>query len=214
MTEPHDNEPWPAAAGDPKQLAAELMPPADLEDRTTSELLKRGLLSAAPRTAARPGWSIMRGALAAAACLGLVAVGFLLGRTGTSETLTSPLTGAEASLYALLLYETAGYDNPGGAEAMARYGEYSRWVAIARQRGQFVTGEDLETERGWLLTPGVAEPSPTSAPPEQAALSGLFFVRADSPGQALELARELPHLRHGGMVLVQKTIPTDQPPRP
>jgi len=124
------------------------------------------------------------------------------------------LTGAENDLYALLLYETDGYERPAAEEAMTRYGEFSEWVAEASRLGQFVTGEDLEVDRGWMVVPtaaGAQIEAATAIAPDTP-LSGIFFVRADRPEAALELARNLPHVKYGGRVLVQKTIPTDVPP--
>lgn len=191
-------------------------PPAHLEDRVVSELVRQGLIQANEKAAVqRSGWSIMRASLAAAACVGLLMVGVWIGRaTAPGGFGASPLTGAETDLYALLLYETEGYVEPTGSEALGFYNEYSRWVATAAERGQFVTGEDLEVNRGWLLAPsddGVMVESATTVA-AGAPLSGMFFVRAEDADQALAIAKLLPHLKHGGRVLVQKTIPTDKPP--
>lgn len=194
-----------------RALAQEMTPPAGLEERVVASLSERGLLSDAGAPA--PAAARWRAPLAVAACLGLVALGMIIGRMTGSPVPTS-LTGAETDLYALLLYETDGYDRPSGAVAAQRYGEYSRWVADARRREQFVTGEDLVVERGWLLTPSGGEPTVTEATAlaQGAPLSGIFFIRADDAQAALALARELPHLKHGGSVLVQKTQRTDVPP--
>lgn len=206
-----------------KQLPRGVEPPPALEDRTVAALQARGLLAGAEhdQSEATPGgqpagWRIMRYALATAAALALIAFGVLIGRAGLDAAPPGTLTGAESNLYALLLYETPGYDRPGAAQARARYDEYSRWVGEAYRREQFVTGEDLEVSTHWRLRPG-AKPQPVSMPDvpgagEPPPLSGIFFVRADDPAQVLELAQSLPHLRHGGEVVVQKTIPTTTPP--
>lgn len=204
-------EPWPRAAGDPALLARETPPPDGLEDRIAAELVDRRLIR--PGSASRPvrqrqghRW------LALAASLVFLLAGLLIGR------MTAPggavLTGADPDLYALLLFETDGYREPQGDGALAAYGEYSAWVAEARGREQFVAGEDLEAGRGWVLSPAAegADIRPGAPVAGSAPLSGLFFVRADSPEQALDLARSLPHLRHGGSVVVQKTLPTANPP--
>lgn len=186
------------------RLPGTLQPPGGLEDRVVAELRGRGLLPAR-RARVRPG-------LAVAATLAAFALGALAG------WLAAPLGGSfsnpEGGLYALLLYETPGYLPPRGEELTVRYREYSTWVAEARRRGQFVTGEDLEVAQAWRLAPAAGEVMVTSgvAADQPAPLSGLFLVRADAPEQALELARALPHLRHGGQVIVQRTIPTDTPP--
>lgn len=212
-----DNEvpEWPNIAGDPSQLAKEITPPNRLEDATVGKLLNQGLISAdQTRHERRSHWVGVRASLAAAASIALVGFGIWIGYEIRPAVNEGTLTGAESNLYAFLLYETDGYDRAAGAEAMARYGEYGTWIAKASQRGQFITGEDLEVEQGWLLSPsndGIAVVE-RATPAEAAALSGIFFIRADSAPEALELARELPHIKHGGDVVVQKTIRTDVPP--
>ncbi len=213
MTKEIDKIDWPPAPGQRPELPGDAAPPDDLEDRIVAALNERGLLHDAARSpGSRPGWRMMRASLATAACAALLAIGVLIGRHTTEPPLS--LTGAESDLYALLLFETDGYDAPSGAEAATRYGEYSRWVYDAVQRGQFVTGEDLVADSGWLLVPSPEGPTASKgvASAGGAPLSGIFFIRAESPEQALELARALPHLKHGGQVVVQKTIPTDTPP--
>ncbi|MBT8100106.1 MAG: hypothetical protein KJO82_10165 [Gammaproteobacteria bacterium] len=206
---------WPAIAGDPDRLASEIKPPDRLEDELVGQLLNKGLIRAErSHHQRRSHWTAVRASLAAAASVALVAIGVWIGYEIQPSAGAGSLTGAESNLYAFLLYETERYDPASGAEAMTRYGEYSAWVAKARERGQFVTGEDLEVHRGWTLSPSddgvrIVE---GSTPAEAAALSGIFFIKADSPPEALELARELPHIRHGGNVLVQKTIRTDVTP--
>lgn len=193
-------------------LPGELEPPASLEDQVVGRLKDKRLLGPG---AARVGhnWNMP---FLAVACVSMLAIGVLLGRASLPGTAVpaGTLTGAETDVYALLLYENETYDAPEGAELRSRYSEYSRWVAEARQREQFITGEDLEVREGWLMHPASEgiKVEPATSLAEQAALSGMFFIRADNPEHALELARELPHLKHGGQVLVQKTLPTVSPP--
>lgn len=208
---------WPPAPADRGKVAAELAPPAELEERVVANLKQRGLLAAdgseAPAADRRP--VRVRLSLASAACVVLLATGVVIGRqTAEAPRSLTALTGAEDDLYALLLYETSGYDAASAAEAASRYSEYSQWVGQAVRAGQFVTGEDLEVHRGWLLAPEAdgTQVSEATAVAASAPLSGIFFIRAAAPEQALALAGALPHLKHGGQVLVQKTIPTDTPP--
>lgn len=202
------------AAAELAKLDREIAPPVELEDRVVGELSRRGLIGDG-HPEERLGWRSMRAALAAAAAVAVLALGVLIGRvTQEPGAVPGTLTGAENDLYALLLYETPGYDAPSAAEARSRYSEYSRWVGEAYQRDQFVTGEDLEVGEGWLIKPTPNGPvvESASAVAAGAPLSGIFFIRADSAEHALELARALPHLRHGGQVVVQKTIPTVEAP--
>lgn len=192
-------------------LPREIDPPPELEDRVVAELDRRGLLAAgaAPRTTLR------RNLLAVAASIALLVVGFLAGRA----TVPAPGEGSGAAAvaerrYALLLYETDGYRAASGAEEIARYHEYSRWVAEARARDQFVTGEDLAVARGWVIEPAGTEvrARPGVAPATGAPLSGIFLITARDDEHARDLAKSLPHLRHGGQVVIQEVVPTDEPP--
>ncbi len=206
----------PPQSGELSSLPREMQPPPELERKVMEELRRRGLIGTASQPRSRSGQpfaALARTGLAAAASLVLVAVGFLLGRATAPEL---PAPGAaqtqRPTLYALSLFETDGFQRAEGAGALERYQEYSRWVAEARSREQFVTGEDLTVDRGWLLAP-MADAEPGVSPPASASLSGIFFITADDEQQALELARQLPHLQHGGYVVMQEVIPTDAPPR-
>ena len=216
----HDRDPSPW-----KDLPHEMSPPPELEQRVTDELHERGLLR-------RKESSVRRRLWAAAAAVALLAAGFLLGRSTHVES-GSAVGSVETApgKYALLLYETEGYDRPSGPEAVTRYGEYSRWVAEAsrredlaeqvrqvaeaRARGQFVTGEDLRVDEGRVIAPGKAGPrvEPGVEPGASAPLSGVFVITARDYEHAVSLAAELPHLTHGGRVVVQRIVPTEQPPR-
>ncbi|MDX1556615.1 MAG: hypothetical protein R3212_11355 [Xanthomonadales bacterium] len=200
--------------GDDKLLSSlprEILPPEELEDEVVNALAERGLLGGPARK--QPfRWGIP---LAAAASVGLLVLGALIGRaTAPADFLEGTVTGTDNNVYALLLFENPGYDAPEGPELMARYGEYNRWVATAYQRQQFLAGEDLEASEGWLIGPSESGPviEPGVALEHGAPLSGVFFIRADHPEQALELASALPHLNHGGKVVVQRTVPTVSPP--
>jgi hypothetical protein len=199
------------ADGDLEGLPLEIEPPEALESRVVRALVARDLVRAGGKTprAGRLGWV----AVAAALAVSLTAA-FLLGRaTAARSAAPVPAEGAAAQ-FALLLYETDTYDPAKGAEARARYDEYSRWVAEARRRRQFVTGEDLAVDDGFTLAPTHHEPAAArevSAAPG-AVLSGIFFITASDYDDALSLAESLPHLRHGGHVVVQRVIPTDVPP--
>lgn len=200
MSEPTDRPP------EADKLDRELSPPPALENRVVAALRDKDLLLPGSRNL-RFGWRVMRASLAAAACIGILGIGVLIGQAITPAA----LTGAETDLYAVLLYETENYDRAEGDEALQRYSEYSQWVAGARAREQFVDGHDLVVERGWRIDPtGTVE---TTGSPEAAPMSGFFIIRAEGPEQALSLVQSIPHVAHGGTVVLQKTIPTATPPQ-
>lgn len=55
--------------------------------------------------------------------------------------------------------------------------------------------------------------APGVRPEASAPLSGVFVVTARDYEHAVELAERLPHLAHGGQVVVQEIVPTEEPPR-
>ncbi len=215
MSEKNKLRGWPPEVSQLEKLS-EVNPPADLEQQVVQELLDQKLIrSERLGDTTSLGWLTMRASLATAACIAFLAIGVLIGRSAVfgPSLPTAVLTGAETDLYALLLFETAGYNPPNLSERIERFDEYSKWVAKARARGQFVTGEDLEVDRGWaVFSSDGALTTELSVSIDGAPLSGMFFIRAKDENHALEIARELPHVRHGGTVLVQKTIPTNVPP--
>ncbi len=215
MNENYRDDGWPAEAGRLDRLPSEMEPPPGLEARVTGALVERGLI-AGSRLSGPPQW--VRASLAAAASLLLLTVGFWVGRLGSTGAETGErgvAAVAQGSRYALLLYETEGFQRATGAELLTRYHEYSEWVARARQRNQFVTGEDLAVDRGRVIAPdaGAAAVTTGARLASGAALSGVFLITARDYSEAVDLAVSLPHLTHGGHVVVQEVIPTDQAPR-
>lgn len=197
-------------------LPLEIEPPAALEERVTARLLERGLIE--PGARRRPETRLAaRAWLAAVAAALLVTIGFLAGRASDRLPATTPQPGAGPApvKYALLLYETEGFRPAERSELLARYREYGEWVAEARNRGQFVTGEDFRVDDGRVIEPSAAGPrvSPGLVPGTAGPLSGVFVVTARDYDQAVELATRLPHLSHGGQVIVQRIDPTEEPPR-
>ena len=123
--------------------------------------------------------------MAAAAALLFVA-GVATGRA------TQPAPGdTPTARYALLLY--GGHETPNEVEG-ARAQEYGRWAANL-SGARFVSGEELGPVVG-AYGPGV----PSSAEP----VEGFFLIDAPSDTAAIAVARECPHLRYGGRVVLQR----------
>lgn len=207
--DPSSSTERPEGIDELEALPLEIAPPASLERRVEHALVERGLLI---RDAGRGRSS--RAWLAAVAAIVLVGFGFLVGRLSFWNGQGPAGTSGPNASYALVLYETERFESAGDDETGARYDEYSRWVARARERGQFVTGEDFSVREGVTLAngaQGVLE-APGISAPEGATLSGMFIVTGRSTEEVVELARSLPHLRYGGDVVVQRVVPTDVRP--
>lgn len=170
---------------------AEEDPPAGLEDRLVARLRADGRL-----VARRPRWPAS--AVAAALALLCVTGGWLLGR----RSVPPPASADARPLYLLLLYEDAAFPMEPALEAQ-RVEEYSRWAGRLAASGSLVSAEKLKDDATTLLAsaPERQETLTSSAPGGR--LAGFFVVRAASDGEARQIARECPHLGHGGRVVVR-----------
>lgn len=196
-------------------VSLESTPPAALEDRIVKQLLSTGLISdtrlSGSRKFGRPN-RIAIGWTAFAACSFLAGMwsGTLVGDRAPRNPPTavdSPATTNPQSndLYALLLVNSEGYEDATGTDQIARYSEYATWISSIQQRGLYVMGRELDAGSGWNVAPStnnvvITESSIANAAP----LSGIFLVRASDIEQALDLASQIPQIRHGGQVHVKK----------
>ncbi|HUF26128.1 MAG TPA: YciI family protein [Gemmatimonadaceae bacterium] len=184
------------------RVPAHAAPPA-LEQRVVDSLARRGLLapsrSGDPRRSRHRGWRAMA-LLATAAAL---FVGGVFAGRGRPPASLAPDSTAR---YALLLY--GGADWPGGDAEAARVDEYRQWARALAGRGHLVTGEKLRNDALELVTPGAgALPSGTGSPSD-GVLGGFFIISASSAAEAEAIARTMPHLQHGGRVVVRPIEPT------
>lgn len=163
-----------------RSLPRELPPSGALRGRVLNALRARGLV-AAPRAAT--AW------LRLAAALTLFAAGAAAGRLAGAGL--TPDAEPTMPRFALLLFEPATFDSTASHEALAA--EYGAWAASLG--AQFVNGDALGDSRALGGVAPAVEPT------------GFFIVQAADYDAAVSLARECPHLRHGGVVTV-RTVPT------
>jgi hypothetical protein len=183
-----DNE-WTASEAEALgALRRDLPAPDPLEHAIVKELEARGLLKGRRRPShwLRP-ISLVAGAAA------LFAAGFLIG--GRSRN-PKPSFVAQ-SRYVLFL---EGDREPPPGEEERRVQEYKHWSRRMAAAGHMLAGEKLSTEI-WRL--GGA---PAAAGGES--VRGFFLIAARDDAEALEIARDCPHLRHGGRILLRKVAPT------
>ncbi len=164
------------------QLAPEIEPPADLEQRVVAGLRAAGALKPGRRR-----WA-MRDLVAAAA---MFVVGLTVGVYGWRG---SPET-ADGPRFLFLLYPDGPSQPRGpGEDAIAR--EYAAWAAGLRRSGRIVTGDRLS--RGRRADVGGADGGSLDS-----TLEGFFIVGADSLQEAVHFAEGSPHVRHGGRIVVR-----------
>jgi hypothetical protein len=160
-----------------RALNGDPAPPPELEQRVLSALRAQGLLG--PRAGARRRW-------VAAAALACFAVGWAA-RDVTARPQSPPDDGP---LYLLLL---SPLPEDGRAAEEQRVQEYGAWARSLRRENRLVRAEKLGDESRVLgAGPGTA-----------ADASGVFLIRAASMDAAMAVARECPHLRHGGSITIR-----------
>jgi hypothetical protein len=167
---------------DIEQLPREVMPGADLEDRTTARLQAAGLI----RRPAHPRWWQLAAALvifAAGAASGVAWVG-----AGQE-----PAAGQPRFLLVLLGGTTQTVDE----EARA-VNAYRAWARQLHDAGRYVTGERLSAQA--VAVPGGEVPAD--------AMQGYFIVSAATLADAVSVASTAPHVARGGRIVVR---PIDTP---
>lgn len=169
------------------QLAPEIEPPVDLEQRVVASLRAAGTLK--PR---RRRWPLGHLVAAAAIFVAGLTVGVYGWRSGSPGTGTGPR-------FLFLLYPD-GLSQPRGPDEDAVAREYAAWAAGLRRSGRTVTGDRLAREQP-AGAGGASVDSPGST------LEGFFIVGANSLQQAVRFAEDSPHVRHGGRIVV-RTIDT------
>jgi len=159
------------------------------------------------------------GSLAVAASL---AIGVLIGQrspsprptlgTGTATPVVSNASpSAPKTRYLLLLHgpaqtpaQTAEQSAADSIAEVAIVNEYRAWARRLRDSGALVSAEKLAADPVTMLSASGATELPRGTAEE---LGGFFLIQADS-AEAYRIARECPHLRHGGTVQVRRIQPT------
>lgn len=170
-------------------LHTDMNPPPDLEARVLAAL---ALQPGRPE----PVRSWVRPLLAAAAAVLVFSAGHAVGRRGGAEPNAEPQ-------FMLLLYEDASYDAPASGRESERVAEYGAWAATVSESGLTIDGDEL-LEGGVTLTGSGGYASVEQGIPLTTVgrLTGYFIVNGTDLDEAVGIARETPHLRHGGRVAV------------
>jgi hypothetical protein len=165
-------------------LPSELPPPPELEEKVVARLREGGLIERPP--VSRRRW------LAAASLAATFALGFLAGdlRRAGGASAASPVPSER---YLLLLYEPRAIERR-EADLVA---EYSAWAGQLAQRGQLVAAEKL---RASDLRLGALASAPTARDSARGEPTGFFLLDVKDRAEAERIARDCPHLRHGGEV--------------
>ena len=166
---------------------------SDLEDRVVAALESRGLIHA-------PAWR--RWAAVAAVALAALAAGFAAGRFGPA-----PVSTAEDSpRFVLLLYDTPEREAARSPELERQLAqEYGAWAQQLGTAGRFVAGDPIHGEGRMLRHQGGrVEALPAGVEAGGEIVVGYFMIRARDHAEAVEIAKECPHLKYDGGVLVRR----------
>jgi len=166
--------------------------------------------SATVRPTAPSGGS--RLAVSAVALAASLLIGVFVGQqwnTGASSVVAT--TQPEKERYVLLLHGPARTSPSTPAQAAADsvaeqaiVAEYRAWAIGLRNSGALVLAEKLADDPLTLLSARGETQMPRNTSDE---LGGFFLIQADS-AEAFRIARECPHLKHGGTVQVRRIQPT------
>ena len=191
----NDQDERPISDADARRLRSTPVPPPDLQERTVATVLgDRAIRSV--KTPTRFSALNLGGFIAALAALTIVPVviAFGLGRAMTQRA--PDLSGAY-----LLLIESAPDQPPLSAqETAARVREYGDWARELRERNLLVSAEKLDAGGSVVSTSGST--APLAAADDR--IGGFFIVRAPDMNKALSIARESPHVRLGGRVVIRR----------
>ena len=174
-----------------RSLPRRQSPPPWLEERIVAELKTRGRIHRTP-----PAHRRLAVAIGIAASILLFASGLAAGRFLNSP----PDTGSASPRFILLLYEDDAYQAPASDED--RVSEYRDWAGELGTRGLFVGGEKLKDAADSLPAGGA---SPQAQP---GTLAGYFIITAGGRSEAIAIARDCPHLKYGGKIVVREIDPT------
>jgi hypothetical protein len=174
-------------ASELRALRVRHSPPDSLKRNIVTQLLRHELL--------RPRWYQMRSviiAAGAAAAILLVVFGAVIGVwLQPSRT----VAGTAQPAFMLLLRSRegslAGNEND-------RVREYGIWAGDLVKKGQYVDAGRL-SDASKKLTKQGSDPIPANDTP----VSGYFIIRAADLDQAVEIARNCPHITYGGELEVR-----------
>ena len=187
--------------------------PGGAGDRVGRLIQARATGSTPPAAADR---SLARRVLVSTAALAAsLLIGVMIGRRPATPTTTQLTPNAAATApkarYVLLLHgpartapATATQATADSVAEQAIVSEYRAWAMRLRDSGALVLAEKLADDPLTMLTAAGAMQMPRNTADE---LGGFFLIQADS-AEAFRIARECPHLRHGGTVQVRRIQPT------
>ena len=198
-----------------ESLDRKRQPSSGLEDKVVAALKSEGLIRSS-----NPGSGWLKSASLLAASVAMLMVGYLIGRAGAPESISSiPSRTTDASKFMLLLYETEDDHLRSDPEKLKdkslvkvteeklkeQSGEYRAWGNGLGEKGILAAGEPLKIGGRMLRPEGNGVVQAASHPvPDDLILGGYFMIYADTLEEAVKIAEESPHLRFDGTIIVRQ----------
>jgi hypothetical protein len=191
----NDQDERPISDAEARRLRSTPVLPPDLEARTAAAIFGEGTRQPY-RAAATFGALNLASFIAVLAALTIVPVVIAFGLGRAMAPRAPELSGAY-----LLLIESAP-DAPATTpeDVAARVREYGAWARELREKNLLVSAEKLDEGGSVVLTSGST--APLAAADDR--IGGFFIVRAADMKSALSIARESPHVRLGGRIVVRR----------
>lgn len=104
----------------------------------------------------------------------------------------------------LIREDIAGLKEMSEQEMQADIQEYTLWVEELAKSGNYISGDPLEPEGRYLTGENVLSDGPFIEAKE--AISGYLLIKAESMGQAVELARGCPIFKAGGALEIRPVM--------
>ena len=169
------------------QLKKEEMPSPELEKRLIRQLKSENLIKNTLTMNTYLKW-----AASIAAAVLIFFVGNMVGKRSSVISI-DPNLG-----YMLILHEDEKFQ-PGEPYEMFR--EYAQWMNNTFEKGISITGQELKNEATWIDAEKNVEHLTASATNK---VTGYFVLEARSLEEALEVAKNNPHIKYGGSIEVKQ----------
>lgn len=169
-----------------QKLAREENPPRQLEKKIITRLKEEGQIKSSGTMPIYLRWV----AAVAAALL------FFISGMYYEKSTQPPMTAIDASKgYILILHEDERFQS---GEPMEMFEEYRQWMENTMKRGVKISGQELKEEAVLVSRSEVEEQSDA-----RERTTGYFVLEADSLEEAVQVARDNPHIKYGGTIEVK-----------
>ena len=109
--------------------------------------------------------------------------------------------------YMLILHDPVGqFDDVSPSEMQTIIEQYGAWAGSLAERGRHAGGKKLTEDAGRHLQCRDGETTVVDGPYAEAkeVVGGYFMIKAESYDDAEAIARECPHLAHGGRIEIRQ----------